>query len=207
MWGMEMIKMRMGMGKTSVEYMNFVTLNCVKLREVTLQWRNERRASYLRRWLCRVWAQLHTRGPWKWLLDAEKRWEEPQQFARIQQSETKMFSWISFECYIHNIEKWIFLFRKCVVLEVFCSFNIRRIRWDFPWKLFVAGSTTCTVHPLGLSIRVTVAADHGCLARSQGGSFCLVRKLPSYGVEVLLVAVSMTSGWKVSILSCGKESV
>ena len=91
-------------------------------------------------------------------------------------------------------------FRKCVVLEVICSFNIRRIRWDFPWKLSVAGSTTCTVHPLGLSIRVTVAADHGCLARSQGGSFCLVKKLPSYGVEVLLVAVSISSGWKVSIL-------
>lgn len=184
--------------------MGSIVCECFRRPEVEFDAASD---SMVRRWLCRVWAQLHTRGPWKWLLDAEKRWEEPQQFARIQQSETKMFSWISFECYIHNIEKWIFLFRKCVVLEVFCSFNIRRIRWDFPWKLFVAGSTTCTVHPLGLSIRVTVAADHGCLARSQGGSFCLVRKLPSYGVEVLLVAVSMTSGWKVSILSCGKESV
>ena len=27
-----------------------------------------------------------------------------------------------------------------------------------------------------------------------------MKKLPSYGVEVLLVAVSISSGWKVSIL-------
>ena len=123
---------------TSVEYMNFVTLNCVKLREVTLQWRNERRASYVRRWLCRVWAQLHMRGPWKWLLDAEKRWEEPQKFTRIQQSETKMFSLISFESYKHNIEKCIFFsesvwfsrFSAVSIFDVFDEIFLESFLWQ-----------------------------------------------------------------------------
>lgn len=135
----------------------------------------------------------------------EKSHNNSQQFS----NQKNIFYLLSFESYF-----WVYtsilksqysFFRLCVVLEVFYIFNIRRIRWDFPWNLFVAGSTTCTVHPLGLSIRVTVAADHGCLARSQGRSFCLVKKLPSYGVEVLLVTVSMISGWKVPYFHVGKN--